>query len=87
MLVLYELGAFILFGLIAFVAQTVVKMDVNSSIPESERFSWLSRYTSKVGRRHRELFPGSPLPAVAQLSYWICLLILAAMFVQGLLQR
>jgi len=78
-MLIHEFGAFIVFAVITNVASFAVKMQVNSTVPREEQFSWWNWYTSEVGKKHRELFPGSSLPYVARYSYWICLLLFAAM--------
>ena len=74
----YGVIAFLIFGVVTNAASTVMKIQVNDRVSEDERFSWWAHNYAEVGRKHRELFPGSPLPAIARCSGWICLLLLAA---------
>ena len=83
----YEMGAFIVFAVITNVASAAVKMQVNSRVPQEEQFSWWNQYSSEVGRKQRELFPGSPLSYVARFGSWICLLLLVAMILSLFYQK
>ena len=75
---IYGIVVFLIFGAATSAASAVMKIQVNDRVPEDERFSWWSRNYTDVGRKYRELFPGSPLPDIARYSGWICLLLLAA---------
>ena len=84
---MYGIIAFLIFGVVTSTASTVMKMQVNDRVSEDERFSWWSRNYAEVGRKHRELFPDSPLPDIARYSGWICLLLLAAGVLVSLLEK
>jgi len=84
---MYGIIAFLIFGVVTNTASTVMKMQVNDRVSEDERFSWWSRNYAEVGRKHRELFPDSPLPDIARYSGWVCLLLLAAGVLVSLLEK
>lgn len=67
--------------IVSFVLSIVIKIQVNRKLPEDERFSWWSRGRFGVYGMHRELFPGSLLADIAQGSFWLGLLLLAAIVV------
>jgi hypothetical protein len=83
----YGVIAFLVFGVVTSAASTVMQIRVNDRVPKDERFSWWSRNYAEVGRKHRELFPDSPLPDIARYSGWVCLLLLAIGVLNSLLDR
>lgn len=85
-MLIYLVVAICVVGLITNVAATAVKIQVNARLPKGEQFSWWAHYSSDVGRKHRELFPGSPLPGIARYGWWICLLLMGAMILVGVLK-
>ena len=84
---IYGIIAFLIFGVATSAASTVMKIQVNDRVSEGERFSWWSRNYTEVGRKYRELFPGSPLPDIARYSGWICVLLFAAGGLSSFLER
>jgi|HubBroStandDraft_5_1064220.scaffolds.fasta_scaffold207576_2 hypothetical protein len=62
----------------------VMKVRVNDTLPQSERFSWWNRDARGVSRKYRQLFPDSYLPDVERYSFWLFLVMLAACVIASL---
>ncbi|MGD0631149.1 MAG: hypothetical protein ABR987_17610 [Terracidiphilus sp.] len=78
-MLIYLIVATFIVGLVNGIAGIAIKIQVNRSLPEGERFSWWNRFNYfEVQSKHRELFPGSFLPGVAQFSLVISLFLFAA---------
>jgi hypothetical protein len=75
----YLLIAFLGMGILCDGVSAYIKIQVNQKLPKTERFSWWTRHTFPVVRKHRELFPGSPLPSIAMLSFWGTVLLFLAL--------
>ncbi len=63
------------------IISTVMKLEVNHRLPSKEKLPWWSRSYGKVERKHRELYPDSYLPLVAQWSFWLTLAMFATFVV------
>jgi hypothetical protein len=53
------------------VSDIVMKLRVNGTLQERERFSWWNHGARAVSRKYRDLFPGSYLPDVERYSFWL----------------
>jgi hypothetical protein len=62
----------------------VMKLRVNRTLQENERFSWWNRDARAVSRKYRELFPESYLPDTERYSFWLFLVMLAAWAIPSL---
>jgi hypothetical protein len=60
---------------------TVMKLEVNDRLPSKQKLSWWGRGYGEVERKHRELYPDSYLPLVAQWSFWLTLAMFATFVV------
>jgi nitrate reductase gamma subunit len=69
-MITYLFVAFAVILLVNVVSSTVVKIQVNKRLPEDEQFSWWSKSTSGIIKKHGELYPGSSLSDVSQYSGW-----------------
>jgi hypothetical protein len=65
-------------------SDVAMKLRVNGTLQESERFSWWNRDARAVARKYRDLFPDSYLPDVERYSFWLFLVLLAAGVVASL---
>ena len=83
----YGVIVFLVFGVLTSVTSTVMQIHVNDRVSENERFSWWSRNGAALARKHRELFPDSPLPDIARYSYWTCLLLFGIAVLISFLDR
>jgi hypothetical protein len=69
------------------IAATVMKLGVNHSVQSKEKLSWWSRRYGKIERKHRELYPDSYLPLVAQWSFWLAVAMFAIFVVASATRR
>lgn len=65
-------------------ADISMKIQVNQRLPEQERFSWWSRNSWAVSRKYGEFYPDSNLPLIGQFSFWVGVVLGAALVVSGL---
>jgi hypothetical protein len=80
-MLVYLVVALFIVGLVNGTAAIAIKIQVNRALPAGERFSWWNRFNYfEVQSKHRELFPGSPLPNVAQYSMFLSLVLFAFIF-------
>jgi hypothetical protein len=84
-MVIYLFVAFAVILLVNVVSSTVVKIQVNRMLPEDEQFSWWSRSTSGIIRKHRELFPNSSLANVSAYSGWATIFLFALIVLSNIL--
>jgi hypothetical protein len=54
-----------------------MKLRVNDTLQQSERFSWWNRDARAISRKYREFFPDSYLPDVERYSFWLFLALFA----------
>jgi hypothetical protein len=78
-MLVYELLAFVFLGTVNAVTSIAMKVQVNRTRPEDERFSWWVRDFSDVRQSYQELSPSSPLPNIAKYSGWSCLALILVM--------
>jgi hypothetical protein len=50
-----------------------MKMQVNSLLPEDQKFSWWYQNSWRVAKKHRELYPGSLLWLISRASCFVVL--------------
>lgn len=66
------------------VCAVVMRVRVNRTLPESERFSGWRRDAGAVSRRYRELFPNSYLPDLERYSFWLVVVMLLVWLIDAL---
>jgi hypothetical protein len=86
-MLIYILGAFAVVAVVNTISSTLVKINVNSMLPEDRQFSWWSRSTSGLIKKHRELFPKSRLADVSEYSGWAGVLLFAFIVLDALIER
>jgi hypothetical protein len=50
-----------------------MKLQVNSLLPEGQKFSWWYQNSWRVAKKHRELYPDSLLWLISLASYFVVL--------------
>jgi hypothetical protein len=50
-----------------------MKLQVNSSLPEGQKFSWWYQNSWRVAKKHRELYPGSRRWLISRASCFVVL--------------
>ncbi len=84
-MILYALISFAVLAAINVAALMGMKKQVNARSQPGDRLQWGVRNGREVDRRHRALFPKSPLADIAMVSYWLCLVLIATMILNTLI--